>query len=378
MRRTGMAFVAAVVLLAGGVVAQQKRQQDIDLQAAIRTETVDGDLNGAIKQYGAIISKYRADRAVTATALLHLAECYQKLGDAQSQSFYERIVTDYADQKEAFALARSRLVRPNVSARVSGTARYRQVWTGPEVDVEGGVSPDGRYLSFVDWATGDLALRDLAAGTNRRLTNKGTWEHSGEYAEWSAISRDGKQVAYSWFKNRYQLRVIGLQGSGVSQPRTLFDNEDVEEIAPHDWSPDGRRIAVQVKRQDRTTQIGWVAIEDGALHVVRSVDWRGTTRIAYSPDGNYLAFDLPLSETGEQRDLFVVTSDGRSQSAAGMNAGQNRVIGWSPDGTRLLFISDRGGSAGIWSLTTTNPAPADPPFCCLFPSRVASRGSCCA
>src|SRR6266542_733811 len=56
---------AAVVLLSIGVgSAQQRRQADIDLQAAIRIETVDGDLNAAIKQYEAIASKYKSDRAV--------------------------------------------------------------------------------------------------------------------------------------------------------------------------------------------------------------------------------------------------------------------------------------------------------------------------
>src|SRR5207253_8389596 len=109
MRRTVTAFVATVVLLAGGVIAQQKRQQDIDLQAAIRTETVDGDLNGAIKQYGAIVSKYKADRAVTATALVHMAECYEKLGDTQAQKIYERLLSEFGDQKEAAAEARTRL-----------------------------------------------------------------------------------------------------------------------------------------------------------------------------------------------------------------------------------------------------------------------------
>ncbi len=40
----------------------------------------------------------------------------------------------------------------------------RQVWVGPEVDILGGPSPDGRYLSFVHWDTGDLAVRSLNTG----------------------------------------------------------------------------------------------------------------------------------------------------------------------------------------------------------------------
>ena len=65
---------------------------------------VDGDLNGAIKQYGAIVSKYKADRGVAATALVRMAECYQKLGDTEAEKIYERLLRDFSDQLEARGL----------------------------------------------------------------------------------------------------------------------------------------------------------------------------------------------------------------------------------------------------------------------------------
>ena len=66
MRKAVTGFVLAGMLLAAGAVAQQKKQAEIDLQAAIRKETVDGDLKAAIKQYGDIVAKYSKDRAVAA------------------------------------------------------------------------------------------------------------------------------------------------------------------------------------------------------------------------------------------------------------------------------------------------------------------------
>jgi lipopolysaccharide biosynthesis regulator YciM len=95
MGKAATAFVAIVVVLAGAVTAQQKRQQDIDLQAAIRSETVDGDRNAAIKQYSVIVSRHKADRAVIAMALVHMAECYQKLGDTQARKIFEQVVRDH-------------------------------------------------------------------------------------------------------------------------------------------------------------------------------------------------------------------------------------------------------------------------------------------
>ena len=40
----------------------------------------------------------------------------------------------------------------------------RQVWATPDSDNSGGPSPDGRYLSFTDWTTGDVSVRDLVTG----------------------------------------------------------------------------------------------------------------------------------------------------------------------------------------------------------------------
>ena len=289
MRRTATALVMTVVLLAGAVTAQQKRQQDIDLQAAIRTETVDGDLNRAIKQYGAIAAKYKADRAVTATALVHMAECYQKLGDAEAQKIYERLVRDFSDQKEAVTIARANLGGPEPAARAKGD---RAVWTGPRVDLFGQVSPNGRFITYVDWG-GDLNLmvHDVVTNSDRALTATPSPRFS-QFAEFSTISRDGKQVAYAWLneKGLYDLRILSLQGTSLAEPRRfLSSNDDISSIAPVDWSPDSNWIAVNVRRKDGTGQIALVAVSDGSLRVLKSVDWRGANRIAFSPDGRFIA-----------------------------------------------------------------------------------------
>ena len=73
------------------------------------------------------------------------------------------------------------------------------VWQGKPVEIGGSVSPDGRYISFTDWATGDLSLHDLATNSNRTIVAA----HNAKggslkvFAEASAISHDGRQVAFS-------------------------------------------------------------------------------------------------------------------------------------------------------------------------------------
>ena len=48
----------------------------------------------------------------------------------------------------------------------------RQIWSGPDVNVFGSVSPDGRFLSYMDLRTKELALRELSTGEVRLLTNE--------------------------------------------------------------------------------------------------------------------------------------------------------------------------------------------------------------
>jgi Tol biopolymer transport system component len=350
------------VLLAGSLVAQQK-PQEIALQAAMRTETVAGDLRGAIAQYEAILDKYaKTDRAVAAMALVRMAECHQRLGEQQATRLFERVLREYADQKNAVAIATTRLGQSKAVATSTGMIN-RQVWTGRSVDAMGTISGDGRTLSFTDWETGDLALRDMRSGSTRHLTNKGSWSTSDDFAEFSAISRDGAQVAYAWWDakaSRYQVRVISAEGTPGSV-RTLFDNPDVRWIAPHDWSPDGKWLAVQLQRVDRTAQLGLVGVADGAFRALRSTDWRGTTRMFFSPDGSLMAYDLSQADDTHARDVLVLSVDGTKQFTVAPHAAHDVALGWSPDGKSLLLASDRAGSMGLWSVPMTNGQPGSRP-----------------
>lgn len=348
-----LVMVALIFAMAiTGVTAQQSGTAAALLEAARQKETVEGDLAGAIKQYQALVDRFaKADRAVAASALVRMAECYQKLGQSQSHALYERVVREYADQTSAVTLARARLNSTPEATRTADTT-LRKLWAGSQVDTGGTVSPDGRFLSYVDWDTGDLAIHEFATAANRRLTNKGPWTRSDEYAERSVISRDGTKVVYSWFngKDRYELRSLDLKPSGMSESRRVFDNADIAWLAPLDWSKDGRWVAVSLARMDRSTQIGLVDVHHGSLRTLKSVDWRGATTMFFSPDGKYLAFDLPAgNEIGDKPDVFVMATDGTSETPVAPSPGRDIAMGWSPDGTRLLFSSDRAGTTDLWA-----------------------------
>jgi Tol biopolymer transport system component len=357
--------IAILLLILGGarLAAQKKEPAEVQLKAAIQKETIDGDLRGAIDALRRIIDGFPNDRPVVANALLHMAECHRKLGDAEAQRILERLVRDFADQREIVAQARARLgAAAGPSAAGSATALHK-VWSGPQAEPGGGISPDGRLLTFMDWATGDLAIHDFATGLDRRLTNKGTWLESSALAEESVVSRDGKYVAYAWCDcdTGYELRIIGVGGQTASPARVLYRSDEVAWIAPFDWSPDGKRVAVQIRRRDhRTSQIGWVGVDDGSLRVLKSVEWSISGKLVFSRDGRYLAYDLPVGDGG-QRDVFLLAVDGSREVALGNSPGRDAVIGWSPDGARLLFASDRSGTTGLWAQVVTNGNPVGSP-----------------
>jgi len=351
-----MMAVLAALPLTFLAQAQNNNRAEVQFQAAQHKAFVDGDLKGAIEQYKQIASG--RDRAMAAKALVAMAECYEKLGDGESRTIYERVLREYGEQKEAVTLARAKLGGGAQPRRQTNTL----VLSGPNVDSGGRVSPDGRYLSYTDWDSGDLALHEIATGTDRRLTDTGQKGTVTVYAEGSAISRDGKQVAYNWYDentNKAELRLASL--SGDPNPRRLYDNPDIAWFTPYDWSPDGKWVAVDVTRKDRTRQIGLVSVQDGSLHVLKSVDWRGAVSVFFSPDGNYLGYDLPESDTSQERDVFVLAIDGTRETPAIVHRGQDFMMGWSPDGKRLLFRSDRTGSMGLWGLPFADGKPQGVP-----------------
>src|SRR5580765_1708783 len=106
---------ALAVAVAASAIAAAHAQgaQDVErlLKTAMNTELVDGNLKAAIGQYNKVVQS--GNRPLAAQALLHMAECYEKLGDAQARTIYERLVKEYPEQKGAVAAARLHLDDPN-------------------------------------------------------------------------------------------------------------------------------------------------------------------------------------------------------------------------------------------------------------------------
>jgi len=361
MRDTRPGWFLTVTVLAGLLsaslaIGQRNDQAEVLLQAANHKQLVEGQLEEAIQLYKSILANYSGNRAVAAKALLEMGQCYEKLGNTEARKAYERLLRDYGDQSEAATEARKRLavLSGNGATRTSEMVT-RRVWTGPGGYVLGSVSPDGRYLSDVDWTTGDLALRDLVTGKTRRLTSEGLLLDEPSF---SVISPDGKEVAYNWFNKNGppDLRVVRVDGSA---PRVLYSVKGGLAF-PTDWSPDGKYILALLYRESNPFQIAMISVVDGSVRVLKTLG-SYSLKFRFSADGRYIAYDFPPQQESDNRDIFLLTADGSREIPLVEHSADDLLLGWTPDGRHVLFASDRSGTMSAWMIRVADGKPQGSP-----------------
>jgi len=353
MKRLLIAMLAASVLAVG-----VESGNDL-FQKALILERSEGKLSEAIKVYQRIVEKYSSDRKLAAKALMQMAQCHEKLGRADARKAYERLLRQYADQNEVAAEARARLSALELAGGLSHPPgiTLRKVWES-RGEFDGSPSPDGRYFSFHDWGTGDLAVRDLATGQNRRLTNKGSWKDS-EFAESSIISGDGRQIAYAWYNKEkfYELRVIGIDGSN---PRIVYrDKEFGYWLEPWQWTADGKQILTALWRcEPDETRIALIPAAGGPARILPTRA-KSPWDPSLSPDGRFLVYDSPTREgVGVSGfEIFLLFLEGGQEVPLVRLPYGGWYPFWMPDGKRVLFISDRTGTKGFWAIDVVEGKP---------------------
>jgi Tol biopolymer transport system component len=363
MRRTTR-FLALALLAAGLVLAQSGRSAEVQLKAAMHKEEVEGDLKAAIKLYQSIVEEHADDRAVAAKALLQMGQCYEKLGQVDARKAYQQLLAQYADQKEAAGVARARLAALERAGGLSHPPgiTLRKVWEDAGREVDGSPSPDGRYFSCTDRETGDLALQDLVTGQNRRLTKNGSWE--GEFAEASVISGDGQQIAYAWYneENGYELRVSGIDGSNA---RVIYSAKNPDfYLVPLQWTLDDKQVLAalqrELQRNSRETEIALIPVGGGPLRVLKTLA-RYPGHASISPDRRFLVYDAPERADAE-RDVFLLSLEGGQETALVRQPFDDYAPVWTPDGKGVLFLSDRTGTTGFWTIDVVEGKPQGTPL----------------
>lgn len=228
----------------------------------------------------------------------------------------------------------------------------RQIWAGADVDNLGAPSPDGHDLSFTDWETGDLAIRNLETGEKRHLTNKGSWEQSDEFALVSIFSPNGKMLAYNWYNkdNFFDLRLIASDGSGGG---VLFRDDKYRYFWPLDWTQDGKQILIISQDYNYNCQMILVSSEDGSQQILKQLGYQCPTKAFFSEDGKYVVYDFPQREDSPERDIIMLRTDGSKGIQIVKHPADDYLVGSTSDGRKIIFVSDRTGAYDLWSIQMT-------------------------
>jgi Tol biopolymer transport system component len=363
MKKTSILLGVLIVLaFSFGSIAVQN---GYDLfQKALAKERAEGNLEEAIALYQQVIKEAK-DESLSAKAQFRIGICYEKLGQKkakQAQEAFQKVISEYPGQRDIVKMAQEKLssliqAEPLVEQADRGI-NVRLVMEGTDPDalrMMGAPSPDGRYVSFTDWDTGNLAVYEIATKKKWPLTGKKDWKDKG-WSENSRWSPDGKKIAYSWWidDNKNDLRIVGLDGS---EPRIL--TKSYPWIICSDWSPDGKYILAKIYSMLGGKRISLISVADGSIKTVRKGK-KGDGNMRFSPDGKYITFDF-LSKEGSDSDIYLLSVDGKTEVPLIEHPAHDCFLCWTPDGKYLLFSSDRTGTFDVWSLPVSEGRPVGEP-----------------
>lgn len=236
----------------------------------------------------------------------------------------------------------TRATSPQVRTGLPIDALAETVWI-EEFDI----SPDGGLLVFKSAAGGsyDLWTVPTAGGEPTRITTMAGREMSPRF------SPDGRWIAFEADFGGTDVRDIYVVPSGGGESRRLTDHPLNE--SGISWAPDSRRIYFN-------TSMYWdnsVAAVDIETGEIERVGPGGSGQL--SADGAMFAFTRntrPQDDAQSNQDIWVMPAAGGEARALTPNTFDWRDTEprWSPDGTRLAFVSDRNGfnNLGVLDVAT--------------------------
>jgi TolB protein len=233
-------------------------------------------------------------------------------------------------------------VRPDGSA-VRRVTRFRR-----DGAIDASWAPDGKRIAFTrDFAVGakkehlDIYTMNADGGGLHAFGLKGL--NAGPI--WSP---DGRRI---FWVSRPGLRSANPDGTGIRLIRLAGD------YASPTFSPDGRRIALI--RDVAGDRHGLEVVDVDGTHARQLIPpSRGVAdgKIDWSPDGSRIVFSSPEFELpGKSSNVYTIRPDGTGLVQLTHDRGgkvNNGADTWSPDGTKIAFISNRSGEYRIYVMNT--------------------------
>ena len=218
------------------------------------------------------------------------------------------------------------------------------------------VSPDGNdfvYLSQRDGFAFDLWLADARTGkVKKRLVGsaRDAGLESLRYMNSGAsFSPDGRYIAFAGKDGGQDaLYIYDIQRDRMRRKLKF----DLNGISAPSWAPDGTRLVFT--GLDGGLSDLFVTDLDGSLTRLTN-DRYADLLPSWSPDGSRIAFttdrtgtDLNLLVYGNMRIAVMDVATNRIDVLPQQEEGKNVNAVWSPDGTKLVWVSDRTGTNDLY------------------------------
>ena len=347
-----IALALAVVLPPPDTAAQKSQSADVLLGAALHQEEVEGNLEAAVETYKKLLAEFPGNRPLAAQAQFRIGMCYEKLGRREAAKAYEEVLSKYTDQTEFASKARDRLAVLKASASTPPKDSRLTIRRVPYIDMYGNPSPDGKYLGYVDWDSGNVAVHDLARGTQRLLSRDGSWGEVERYPENLIWSPDSRRIAYTWNMGgleeeyRSELRVVSLDKD--SPPKTVISDEKY--IWPQVWAPDGSRILCVLQEGGPDLGLALVSVGTGTVERLDFFSGSLGSKYCFTPGGNSILYSHPSDGKWDPDDIYLVDIESGETKTIVEHPAEDLVVGILPGTDWLLFASNRRGSFDLWGV----------------------------
>lgn len=235
-------------------------------------------------------------------------------------------------------------------------------------------SPDGNWIAFTSTRKdnkSNLYVLRVGGGEAEMITDVKSgvdnfdWSPDGKWIAFAMTDaksddedkNDKGRNDFRWVDENIKLARLYVMpvwkdANGKREPRKLTTNN--RNVTSFDWSPDGTKIVIAHVSDPRadfwpTSDVAIVDVASGTLTPFAATA-AAESSPTYSPDGKWIAMsvsDGPVRWAQSNRINIFPVGGGAAKVMPMSHDGQPAIVGWTPDGSRVMFTEAKGTGTAL-------------------------------